>query len=94
MALPSPVLRFRATHKKSGAGCNPDSAPLFPGTGATDAAPVHSIKSHREAPAVAVDPETANVSKHVAPAQEGGLHRLPAKPMLTTGLSSVLNELF
>lgn len=50
------------------------------------AAPVRSHKFHREAPAAAVDPETASVSKHIAPTQEGGLHRLPAKPTRTMEL--------
>lgn len=52
----------------------PNSALVFPGTGAADAAPVLSVKSHREALAAAVDPETAEASKHFAPTQEGGLH--------------------
>ena len=62
------------------------SAFVFPGTGAAEAAPVRRRKSHREALAVAVDPETASVSKYIAPTQEGGLHRLPAKSTRTTGL--------
>ena len=51
-----------------------DSAFVFPGIGAAETAPMLSHKSHREALAVAIDPEIAMVSKHVAPTQEGGLH--------------------
>ena len=37
-----------------------------------DAAPMLSNKLHREAPAEAVDPVTAKLSKLIAPTQEGG----------------------
>ena len=63
-----------------------NSALVFPNTGAAGSHSGVSRKSRREALAVAVDPETAIFSKHVAPTQEGGLHPLPAKLMLTTGL--------
>ena len=49
-------------------------------------APVRSLESHREALAVATDPETAKFSELFASTQEGGSHLLPAKPMLTIGL--------
>ena len=78
-----------SANKKSGVGYVPISALVFPGTRVAEATPVLSLKPHREALAVAVDPETAMISKHIAPTQEGGLHRLPAKPTLATGLSSI-----
>lgn len=56
------------------------TAPLvIPGTGAAEAAPVRSMKPHREAPAEVVDPETTLASKHLASTQEGGQHEFPAK---------------
>ncbi len=79
----------RPRKEESGTGECACSALVFPGTGVAVATPVHSLESYREALAVAVDPETAIVSKHVASTQEGGLHRLPAKQMLTTGLSLI-----
>jgi hypothetical protein len=86
-----PVLKaVAAVAGKKKMGARPASSakprPVFPGTGATKAAPVLSHKFHREALAVAIDPETASVSKYVAPTQEGGLHRFPAKPSRTMEL--------
>ncbi|MFW6172076.1 MAG: hypothetical protein ACODAD_16440 [Planctomycetota bacterium] len=72
-----------------GEGPTPRACSLAPER--LEVAPVRSLKSRREALAVATDPETAKFSELFASTQEGGSHLLPAKPMLTTGLLLILS---
>jgi len=60
---------------------------LVPGTGATEVAPVHSPKFHREAPAEAIDPDIAATSKYFAPTQEGGFAPVSRKTSAVGGTS-------